>query len=452
MEDTICAISTNSGTKGAISIVRLSGKEAISITTKIFSNRAFKSAQSHTIHYGYIEDNKEKIDEVLVIKMLAPKTYTKEDIVEINCHGGLIATNKILELLILHGARLAEPGEFTKRAFLNGRINLLEAESVSDMINAKSENARSLAMNGITGSLTKLIQNLRDEIVSLLANIEVNIDYPEYEDEIVITHENIKPKLTQISTKLEKIVKESQNGRIIKEGLQVAFIGRPNVGKSSLLNAFLEEEKAIVTNISGTTRDIVEGSLNLNGFILNLIDTAGIRETEDIVEKIGVNKSKKILEEADVVILVLNGNEQLTKEDKKLLETVSAKPHIIFLNKNDLEQKIEKYLLNESHVVEGNTLDTIGINPLKEKIIEMFQLNELEKKDMNYLSNVRQITLAKQALINMDNVQKQIEENIPIDMLEIELKEAWTNLGLIIGEAYEEELIDNLFAKFCLGK
>ncbi len=452
MEDTICAISTNSGTKGAISIVRLSGKEAISITTKIFSNRAFKSAQSHTIHYGYIEDNKEKIDEVLVIKMLAPKTYTKEDIVEINCHGGLIATNKILELLILHGARLAEPGEFTKRAFLNGRINLLEAESVSDMINAKSENARSLAMNGITGSLTKLIQNLRDEIVSLLANIEVNIDYPEYEDEIVITHENIKPKLTQISTKLEKIVKESQNGRIIKEGLQVAFIGRPNVGKSSLLNAFLEEEKAIVTNISGTTRDIVEGSLNLNGFILNLIDTAGIRETEDIVEKIGVNKSKKILEEADVVILVLNGNEQLTKEDKKLLETVSTKPHIIFLNKNDLEQKIEKYLLNESHVVEGNTLDTIGINPLKEKIIEMFQLNELEKKDMNYLSNVRQITLAKQALINMDNVQKQIEENIPIDMLEIELKEAWTNLGLIIGEAYEEELIDNLFAKFCLGK
>ena len=452
MEDTICAISTNPGNKGAISIVRLSGPEAIKIISRVFTNKKFITAESHTIHYGFMKENEEIIDEVLVMKMLAPKTYTTEDIVEINCHGGSSTTNKILELLLRNGARLAEPGEFTKRAFLNGRINLLEAEAVGDIINAKSEKARTLAMNGITGTLTKMIQKLREEIVSLLANIEVNIDYPEYEDEIVITHENIKPKLDDIAEELKKIVKESENGKMIKEGIDIAFVGRPNVGKSSLLNAFLEEEKAIVTDISGTTRDIVEGSISLNGITLNLIDTAGIRETDDIVEKIGVDKSKKIIEQADVVILVLNYNEKLQEEDKELLDKIKDKKSIIFFNKNDLEKKIDINSNDYPNIVEGNTITETGLTNLKNKIIEMFQLDEIENKDMNFLSNVRQIALAKNALKNIENVIEQINENVPIDILEIELKEAWNNLGLIIGETYEDELIDNLFAKFCLGK
>lgn len=452
MEKTICAISTNPGNGGAISIVRMSGPASVEITSKIFSNKSFLTAPTHTIHYGYIVSDGEKIDEVLVMKMLSPRTYTTEDIIEINCHGGMSTTNKVLELLILNGAELAEPGEFTKRAFLNGRINLLEAESVGDLIEAKNDKARALAMNGVSGSLTKLIQDLREKIVTLLANIEVNIDYPEYEDEKVITHENILPELKEISLSLQKIVKESENGKILKEGINVAFIGRPNVGKSSLLNAFLEEEKAIVTDISGTTRDIVEGSVNLNGILLNLIDTAGIRDTEDIVEKIGVDKSKKLLDSADLVILVLNSNEKLTNEDRDLLTKISTKKSIIFLNKNDLESKIDEEIYQYPNITIGNTTSINGILPLKNKIIDLFHLNELESKDMNYLSNVRQVTLAKKALNNIKNVEQQIQENIPIDMLEIEMKEAWNNLGLIIGATYEDELIDNLFQKFCLGK
>lgn len=452
MEKTICAISTNPGNGGAISIVRMSGPESVQITSKIFSNQNFKNAPSHTIHYGYILDKSEPVDEVLVMKMLAPKTYTTEDVIEINCHGGLSTTNKVLELLILNGAELAEPGEFTKRAFLNGRINLLEAEAVGDLIEAKNDAARNLAMKGVSGTLTKIIKSLREQIVNLLANIEVNIDYPEYEDEKIITHENLKPELTKISSFLKKIIQESEEGKIFKNGIDVAFIGRPNVGKSSLLNAFLEEEKAIVTDISGTTRDVVEGTKNLNGILLNLIDTAGIRETDDVVEKIGVNKSKKVFETADLIILVLNSNEKLTTEDKELLSKISNRKSIIFLNKNDLELKIENEIFDYPNVTIGNTTTENGLNELKKRIIEMFHLDEIRNKDMNYLSNVRQITLAKKALENIKNVEKQIEENIPIDILEIELKEAWNNLGLIIGETYEEELIDNLFQKFCLGK
>lgn len=452
MEDTIVAISTSLGNNGAISIIRLSGPDAVDMTANVFTNKNFKTAESHTIHYGFIQENGKKIDEVLVMKMLSPKTYTTEDVVEINCHGGMITTNKILELFLLNGARLAEPGEFTKRAFLNGRIDLVEAESVSDLIEAKTEKARALAMNGVSGNITKMIEDLREEIVNLLANIEVNIDYPEYEDEVVITHQNMKPRLEDILNTIQKIIKESENGKMITQGLKVALIGRPNVGKSSLLNALLEEEKAIVTDISGTTRDIVEGSITLNGILIHLIDTAGIRETNDIVEKIGVEKSKKVLEEADLIILVLNSNEKITKEDQILLKEIQKKKHIVFLNKNDLEPKIEKKALTVENIVEGNTTEQTGTKALKEKIIEMFEINELETGDMNFLSNTRQISLIKKAKQSMENVLKQIDKNIPIDMLEIDLKEAWNNLGLIIGETYEEELIDNLFKKFCLGK
>lgn len=453
MEDTIAAIATNNMGQGAINIIRLSGPDAINIITKIFSNKHISSAKSHTIHYGYIKNqNGNRIDEVLVMLMRAPKTYTTEDVVEINCHGGMITTNKILELLLISGARLAEPGEFTKRAFLNGRINLLEAESVSDLIEAQNENASKLALNGISGNVTNLIRLLREEMVSLISNIEVNIDYPEYEDELVITHQNILPKLNDIQEKLQKIIKESEASKVIKNGLDVALIGRPNVGKSSLLNALLEEQKAIVTNISGTTRDTVEGKINLNGIILNIIDTAGIRTTSDIVEKIGVDKSKQLIDKADIVILVLNNNEKLTKEDQELLEQIQKKQHIIFINKNDLPSKINKEIINMPNTVMGNTVTPNGIIPLKEKIISKFKLDEINTKDMNFLSNVRQISLAKKALKNIIETKQQIVDNIPIDMLETELKSAWTNLGLIIGESYEEELIDNIFKKFCLGK
>ena len=451
MEDTIVAISTNNIGIGAINIIRMSGNESLTILQKVFSNKKINQAKSHTIHYGFIMDNNEKIDEVLVSIMLAPKTYTKEDIVEINCHGGYAITNKILELLITKGARLAEPGEFTKRAYLNGRINLLEAESIEDLLESQTENQTILAMNHLTGKTTKLISNLREKIVKLLSNIEVNIDYPEYLDELQITKENIKPVLTEVKEDLEKIIKEAKNGELIKNGIKVAIIGKPNVGKSSLLNAILEKDKAIVTNISGTTRDTVEASIIHQGILLNLIDTAGIRKTSNIVEKIGVEKSKQIIKEADITILVLNNNEELSTDEQKLLELIENQNNIIFINKNDLPTKLKPIETNMP-IIYGSAPNKKGIEQLKNQIIKNFNLENLNKKDLTYLTNIRQIALAKEALNNINNVLKDNEKNIPIDILTIELRSAWENLGKIIGEYYEDELIDNIFKRFCLGK
>ena len=451
MDTTIAAISTNSIGIGAINIVRVSGPEAVEIVSKIFKNKKFKNAESHTIHYGFIKDGDNVIDEVLVMLMRAPKTYTKEDVVEINCHGGNITANKILELLYVNGAVPAEPGEFTKRAFLNGRINLLEAESIEDLLEAKNENARKMAINGVSGKTTKLIQDLREKMVSLLANIEVNIDYPEYIDELQITKKNITPVLTEIKNELQKIVEESENSKKIKNGINIAIIGRPNVGKSSLLNALLEEDKAIVTDISGTTRDIVEGTIEYKGIDLNFIDTAGIRDTEDTVEKIGVEKSKKILEQADITILVLNNNEKLTKDDKKLLEKIEKQKAIIFINKVDLDSKIED-LETSKKILYGSTKTNRGLDDLKEEILKSFFLEDMSYKDLSFLFNTRQISLAKQALKSINHVMEENKNDIPVDMLAIDIKDAWENLGKIIGEAYEEELVDNIFKRFCLGK
>lgn len=451
MNSTIAAISTNNIGNSAINIVRVSGPEAISLVSKIFSNKKFFKASSHTIHYGFIMDGNEKIDEVLVMLMRAPKTYTKEDIVEINCHGGYVTTNRILELLLTSGAVLAEPGEFTKRAFLNGRISLMESESISDLLEAKTEKQAQMAMQGLTGKTKELIVTLREKMVSLLANIEVNIDYPEYTDELVITKENIEPSLNEIKTALTKIVNESKNGEIIKNGLNIAIIGRPNVGKSSLLNTLLEEEKAIVTNISGTTRDTVEGSLNYKGILFNFIDTAGIRETEDIVEKIGVEKSKKALEEADYTILVLNNNEKMNEEEKELLHKIEAMPGLVFVNKTDLESKIGE-IATYKKIVYGSTTEKKGIEELKETILEEFALEDLSQKDLTYLANTRQISLAKQAMQKIENVIEANKKDVPVDMLAIDIKSAWEDLGKIIGEYYEEELVDNIFQRFCLGK
>ncbi|MBR4830385.1 MAG: tRNA uridine-5-carboxymethylaminomethyl(34) synthesis GTPase MnmE [Bacilli bacterium] len=447
MNDTICAISTAVGI-GAISIVRVSGDEAIDIVNKIY-DRDLSKMDSHTINYGHIVDGKEVIDEVMVSLMKAPKTFTKEDIVEINCHGGISATNKVLELLLNNGARLAEPGEFTKRAFLNGRIDLLEAESVMDMIDAKTENARKLAMNGIEGKISNLIHEIVDRLYDINSNIEVNIDYPEYEDIEVMTIDNIKDITSFIDEKLNKLLKESENGKIIKEGINTLIIGRPNVGKSSILNKLINEEKAIVTDIAGTTRDIVEGQIRVGGVLLNLIDTAGIRNTEDVVEKIGVEKSLGLIKEADLIILVLNNNEPLTKEDKELLELTKDKKRIIAINKVDLETKLDESELDGEIVKICATKD---ISILKDKISDLYNLEELNNKELTYLSNSRQISLVKKAISINNNLIKSLNDGLPIDILEIDIKEICETLNEIIGESYDEKLIDRLFANFCLGK
>src|SRR5574344_159667 len=314
MNDTITAISTALGV-GAISIIRVSGPKSFEIVNKITKNKRILEAKTHTIIYDHIVDNEKIIDEVLISVMKSPKTFTKEDIIEINCHGGIATTQKVLELLLINGARLAEPGEFTKRAFLNGRIDLIEAEGVMDLIEAKTDKARSLAINQVDGKVSNLIKNLRSKIVSLLANIEVNIDYPEYDDVLEITTKEIKEKLVTIESKIKEISNNSENGKILKDGITTVIIGRPNVGKSSLLNLLIDEDKAIVTDVEGTTRDIVEGKINLDGVILNIIDTAGIRETTDKVESIGVKKSKDLIKTSDLILFMLNNNEKLLEED-----------------------------------------------------------------------------------------------------------------------------------------
>ena len=451
MNDTIAAISTTLGV-GAISIIRVSGNDAIKIVNKIFKGKNLEKVETHTINYGNIVDKDEIIDEVLVSVMKSPKTFTTEDVVEINCHGGISTTNKVLELVLNNGARLAEPGEFTKRAFLNGRIDLTQAESVMDLINSKNESKRKVAIKGLNGYVSNIIRNLRQEILELLASIEVNIDYPEYEDAIVMTNDIVKPKITEIKERLTKIINESENGKILTSGIKTIIIGKPNVGKSSILNRLLDEEKAIVTDIEGTTRDTVEGSITINGVSLNIIDTAGIRETEDIVEKIGVEKSLSLINEADLIVIVLNNNEELTEEDKKIITACKDKKVIVVINKSDLERKINLDDIKYQNIVYTNTIDLNGINSLKEKIVELFNLNELEQQDYTYLSNVRQISLAKEAYQILEEVDNGIKNEVPVDMIEIDIKRAWEKLGEIIGETYTEELIDQLFSQFCLGK
>lgn len=447
MEDTICAISTSLG--GAISIVRVSGKNAIKIVNKLFSTKNLETAKSHTIHYGYIVNGTQKIDEVLVSVFKAPKTYTCEDIVEINCHGGISTTNKVLELLLTNGCRLAEGGEFTKRAFLNGRIDLIQAEAVSDLLSSTSDQARSLSLNQVKGDLSLKIKNIRNTILDLLANIAVNIDYPEYEDAEEVTIEILQSKIPNIINQLNNLLNTASSGQIIKNGINVSIVGRPNVGKSSLLNKLLQQDKAIVTDIAGTTRDIVEGSISLNGIRFNFTDTAGIRDTKDKVEKIGVNKSKQYLKSSDYIICVLNGTEQLTKDDQEILDALDNDKSIIFVNKNDQKLKID---VDKKNIIYGNTIDANGIDELKNKLIENFNLDKINSNDITYLSNARQISLVKQAKNTLEKVNDSLNELIPIDMLEIDIKKSYDLLGEITGETYQDELLDKLFENFCLGK
>lgn len=451
MNSTICAISTAVGV-GAISIIRVSGPKAIEIVNSIFRGKDLLEVNSHTINYGHIVYNEEIIDEVLVSVMRAPKTFTMEDVVEINTHGGPAITKKIIEILLLSGCESAEPGEFTKRAFLNGRIDLVEAEAVQDLVTSESEKARKLAINQLNGTLSNNIKDIRKEIMDVQANIEVNIDYPEYEEGEKYTKETLLPRIEKINIMLTDLLKSAENGKIVKNGINVALLGKPNVGKSSILNAFLEEEKAIVTDIPGTTRDIVEGKYVLDGVILNIIDTAGIRETTDVVEKIGVEKSIKASNNADLLIYVISLDEGLTKEDEEFIKSNIDKKMIIFVNKTDLSNnKIELDYVNQNYIVYGNTVNNDGLDALKEKIRIMFNLNEIEASNYDFLSNVRQISLIKQASDKIKNIIDSID-NLPLDVFTIDLREAYELLGEIIGETYKDDLLDELFSKFCLGK
>ena len=447
MEDTIAAISTALGV-GAISIIRISGIDAINIVNKVF-DKDINNVPSHTIHYGHIVDNNEIIDEVLVSIMLAPKTFTTENIVEINCHGGISTTNKVLELVLTNGARLAEPGEFTKRAFLNGRIDLTQAEGIMNLIESKSEKSREMSIKQLTGSVSNIISKIRTNLIDIISNIEVNIDYPEYEDIEVITNEKILPNIKKIKEEILTTIKNAENGKIINEGIKIGIIGKPNVGKSSLLNELLEENKAIVTDIEGTTRDIVEGNFILDGIACHVIDTAGIRETSDIVEKIGVNKSLEIIDNSDLVIFMLNNNEELSEEEIQLLKKIKSKKHIIVINKIDLDNKL---ILKEENIIKLSIKEKLGINTLKQRIIDLFNLGEITTKDLSYLSNARSISLLKKSLNIINESINNLEGGTPIDIIETDLKDCWNTLGEIIGETYTDELIDEIFSRFCLGK
>ena len=450
MNDTIVAISTALGV-GAISIVRLSGNDAINIVNKCFEGKDLTKVDSHTIHYGFIKNETERIDEVLVSVMRAPKTYTTEDIVEINCHGGIITTKQVLETMLNSGARLAEPGEFTKRAFLNGRIDLVESEAIMDLIESKSSEAKKMALSQLYGDLSKLITSFRDRLKNLLSSIEVNIDYPEYYDIEIVTEEKIAKEIKTMKEELKNLIERSKSSSIIKNGIQTVILGRPNVGKSSILNKLLDEEKAIVTNVAGPTRDIVEGQTYIDGILIKFIDTAGIRKTDDIVEKIGVEKSLKAVEDADLIILVLNNNEKLTAEDLEILEKTKDKQRIIVINKKDLERNI-KLPENLENVVETDTNSIEGIDSLKSKIKEMFDLEKIATKDYTYLSNSRQISLITKAYQSILSAEKSLNESLPIDLIAIDLKECFDLLGQVIGISYTDEIIDNLFENFCVGK
>ena len=442
MNDTIAAISTALGV-GAISIIRVSGSEAIKIVNSIFKGKDLTKVNTHTINYGHIIDENKIIDEVLVSVMKAPKTFTCENIIEINCHGGIATTKKILELLLLKGCRLAEPGEFTKRAFLNGRIDLIEAEGVMDLIEAKTELSRNVAINQLNGNVTLKIKNLREKLIEIISNIAVNIDYPEYDDVENLTIEKIKNKLNNISNEMKELLKNSENGQIIKEGIKTCIIGRPNVGKSSLLNALLEESKAIVTEIEGTTRDFVEGTINLDGIMLNLIDTAGIRKTKDVVESIGINKSKELINKASLILFLLNNNEEMNDEEKEIYELLKDKNYIIVVNKSDLEKKL---IIEDDNKVLVSAKTGFGLEDLKNKIKEKYNLETIETDDLTYLSSARSISLLRQALESVNDVKKALELDTPIDLIEIDLKNIWEILGSIIGANYEDELIDQLFS------
>ncbi|MEK5186967.1 tRNA uridine-5-carboxymethylaminomethyl(34) synthesis GTPase MnmE [Solibacillus sp. FSL W7-1324] len=458
--DTIAAISTPMG-EGAIAIVRLSGDEAVAIADKIFkspNHKRLSEVATHTIHYGHLIDPKtdEVVEEVMLSLMRGPKTFTREDVVEINCHGGIVSVNRVLQLVLRYGARLAEPGEFTKRAFLNGRIDLSQAEAVMDLIRAKTDRAMNVALGQMDGKLSRLITSLRQALLETLAQVEVNIDYPEYDDVEEMTIPVLLEKCGWVREEIIKLLQTSSQGKILREGLSTVILGRPNVGKSSLLNSLVQENKAIVTDIAGTTRDIIEEYVNVRGVPLRLVDTAGIRETEDIVERIGVARSREALKDADLILLVLNYGEELTEEDERLFETIEAMDYIVVVNKTDIERKIDLNRVHElagkHRVVTTSLLKEEGVIELEEAIAALFFEGQVEANDLTYVSNARHIALLHQAQQVIEDALAAAESGVPVDMIQIDVTRTWEILGEIIGDTVQESLINQLFSQFCLGK
>ncbi|MFA1643653.1 tRNA uridine-5-carboxymethylaminomethyl(34) synthesis GTPase MnmE [Chryseomicrobium aureum] len=458
--DTIAAISTPLG-EGAIAIVRLSGPEAVSIADQVFrspSHKKLAQEATHTIHYGHLvrPETEEVVEEVMVSLMRGPKTFTREDVVEINCHGGLVTVNQVLQLVLRAGARMAEPGEFTKRAFLNGRIDLSQAEAVMDLIRAKTDKAMNVALGQMDGRLSRLIQSLRQALLETLAQVEVNIDYPEYDDVEEMTIPLMREKGMWVKQEIEKLLETSMQGKILREGLATVIVGRPNVGKSSLLNSLIQENKAIVTDIAGTTRDIIEEYVNVRGVPLKLVDTAGIRETEDIVERIGVERSRQVLKEADLILLVMNHSEALSEEDERLIEATHGMETIVIVNKTDLPQALDysklEELVGHRRIVTTSILQDEGIEELEQEIAKLFFEGNMQGGDMTYVSNARHIALLHQAKQTIEDALDATEQGVPVDMIQIDVTRTWEILGEIVGDTVEESLIDQLFAQFCLGK
>ena len=456
--DTIAAISTPVG-EGGISIIRISGDDAVKVAQRIYKGKDLSKVASHTINYGHIidPDTKQEVDEVMVSVMRAPHTYTREDVIEINCHGGLLATNRILQLVLSYGARMAEPGEFTKRAFLNGRIDLSQSEAVMDLIRAKTDKSMKVALNQLDGDLSRLIRHLRKDILDVLAQVEVNIDYPEYDDVEEMTTKMLKEKAVDIQQRIQALLKTAKQGKVLRDGLATAIIGRPNVGKSSLLNALLHEDKAIVTNVAGTTRDVIEEYVNVNGVPLKLIDTAGIRDTADTVEKIGVERSRQALDAADLVLLLIDNSAPLTAEDEKLLTATKDKQRIIILNKTDLPSQLDldhlKELVGDSALIETSIVKHEGMDQLGKQISHMFFDQGIESSQNNVMvTNARHIGLLHQANDALNDVLKEIADGMPVDLVQIDMTRCWDLLGEITVDSYQDELLDQLFSQFCLGK
>lgn len=456
--DTITSISTPMG-EGAIGIVRLSGPQAIEIGDTLYKGKKkLSEVDTHTINYGHIIDpeTNETVEEVMISVLRAPKTFTREDIIEINCHGGILTINRILELTMTYGARMAEPGEYTKRAFLNGRIDLSQAEAVMDFIRSKTDRASNVAMNQIEGRLSDLIKKQRQSILEILAQVEVNIDYPEYDDVEDATTEFLLEQSKNIKEEINRLLETGTQGKIMREGLSTVIVGRPNVGKSSMLNNLIQDNKAIVTEVAGTTRDVLEEYVNVRGVPLRLVDTAGIRDTEDIVEKIGVERSRKALSEADLILFVLNNNEPLTEDDQTLYEVVKNEDVIVIINKTDLEPRLDidevKEMIGDMPLIQTSMLKQEGIDELEIQIRDLFFGGEVQNQDMTYVSNSRHISLLKQARHSIQDAIDAAESGVPMDMVQIDLTRTWEILGEIIGESASDELIDQLFSQFCLGK
>lgn len=458
--NTIAAISTGAGT-GGIGIIRMSGEKCFDILKKIFipfdKNVDLDNVKGYTIKYGYIinTENEEKIDEVLVSFFRAPRSYTTENMCEINSHGGTIVERKILEQCLLNGADLAMPGEFTKRAFMNGRIDLSQAESVIDLINAKTDKEAEASFNQLQGKLSKEIEKIRGELLDIMSDIEASIDYPEYDIEET-TNEKANKVLKGIKDKLLSLENSFTNGKILKEGVKTVIVGKPNAGKSSLLNAILDEERAIVSDYAGTTRDTIEEFININGVPLKIVDTAGIRETEDKIEKIGVNKALDLIEEADLIIAIFDNSKKLEEEDFKILDLIKNRPSIILLNKSDLSEKntqTTNYMSNIKKTVIKTSMKTkMGLEELYSTISDMFINNEIDLNDEIIITNVRHKNQIHKAIENINRAIEQINENMTIDIVAICIREVLEDLGEIVGSNVSEDIINKIFSKFCLGK